>query len=151
MALYFWYCLTLFWSPPASLATRFHLKAVILIKAASFALSALQLRSGYPPPASYTNGMGRHSFVFMHHVSLANMIGFQVSERQRPTPSIDVAAAGCLGMWAHSAGGGKQRAEIFMPMYAVMAVVPPPLPPNPQPFHTLPVGLPGVCGASLCV
>ena len=32
---------------------RMHLRLLLLLKCASFALGALQLRSGYPPPASY--------------------------------------------------------------------------------------------------
>ena len=50
----FWYCLSLFWSPlETSGGAKAHLRAFILLRCASFACSALQLRSGYPPPASY--------------------------------------------------------------------------------------------------
>lgn len=50
----YWYCLTLFWSPlETSGGAKAHLRLFILLRSASFAVSALQLRSGYPPPASY--------------------------------------------------------------------------------------------------
>lgn len=50
----YWYCLSLFWSPlETSGGAKAHLRAFILLRSASFACSALQLRSGYPPPASY--------------------------------------------------------------------------------------------------
>eukprot|EP00887_Chlorella_sp_A99_P004668 scaffold4.g4668.t1 len=78
LALYFWYCLSLFWSPMASAAARAHLRVLLLLKSPAFALSALQLRTGYPPPASYGNGMGRHTFVFMRQVSTLSAICFQV-------------------------------------------------------------------------
>ena len=57
LGLYFGYCLSLFWSPLASAGARAHLRTLILIKSASFVLSALQLRTGYPPPASYRWGV----------------------------------------------------------------------------------------------
>lgn len=78
MTLFFWYCSTLVWSPadPAAHTPRDHLRVLLALKAASFALSALQLRTGYPPPASYANGMGRHTFVFMRSVSVPSSLAF---------------------------------------------------------------------------
>lgn len=91
MALFFWYCSSLVWDSPdyysadsgSSLAPsdslgvpRDHLRILLALKSASFALSALQLRTGYPPPASYANGMGRHTFVFMRSVSWPASLAF---------------------------------------------------------------------------
>ena len=78
MTLFFWYCSTLVWSPadPAAHTPRDHLRVLLALKAASFALSALQLRTGYPPPASYANGMGRHTFVFMRSISVPSSLAF---------------------------------------------------------------------------
>jgi hypothetical protein len=45
--------MTLFWSPLTGPTAHFHLRMVILLKSCSFAFNALQLRNGYPPPASY--------------------------------------------------------------------------------------------------
>jgi piezo-type mechanosensitive ion channel component 1/2 len=53
-----------------------HLRALMAAKTGSFALSAAQLRCGYPPPASYTNGMGRQTFVFMRSVTMASAVAF---------------------------------------------------------------------------
>lgn len=53
----YWYCLALYWSPSqGSGAARAHLRAFAALKSLSFVFSALQLRSGYPPPASYQCG-----------------------------------------------------------------------------------------------
>ncbi len=53
-ALVFWYCLSLYWSPlETSGAARAHLRVFAALKCLAFVFSALQLRSGYPPPASY--------------------------------------------------------------------------------------------------
>ena len=50
----YWYCLSLFWSPlEVSGAARGHLRVFAALKSLVFVFSALQLRSGYPPPASY--------------------------------------------------------------------------------------------------
>ncbi len=102
MALFFWYCSSLVWDPPdyysyypstsggssssggsgSSGVDSFgvprdqHLRILLALKSASFALSALQLRTGYPPPASYANGMGRHTFVFMRSVSWPASLAF---------------------------------------------------------------------------
>lgn len=52
--LVYWYCLSLFWSPlEVSGAARGHLRMFVALKSLVFVFSALQLRSGYPPPASY--------------------------------------------------------------------------------------------------
>ena len=61
--------------PPAGACM--HLRTLLLLKCVSFALGALQLRSGYPPPASFSNGMGRHTFWFMRHVSTPHAVAFQ--------------------------------------------------------------------------
>lgn len=48
------YALHLFWSPlETSSGAKAHLRVFLLLRSISFALSTLQLRSGYPPPASY--------------------------------------------------------------------------------------------------
>ena len=70
--------MSLFWSPLTSPTAPACLRTLLLLRCASFALSALQLRAGYPPPASYANGMGRHTFVFMRHISLANAFTFNL-------------------------------------------------------------------------
>lgn len=86
MIVYFWYCSSLIWNSDASRSYFFtkdlstaplgHIRAVLLLKCLSFAASALQLRSGYPPPASYSNGMGRHTFVFMRSISAPASLAF---------------------------------------------------------------------------
>ena len=53
MALFYYYTFSLFWSPFTGSKSRNQLRMLMLIKTASFALSALQLRSGYPPRASF--------------------------------------------------------------------------------------------------
>ncbi len=53
MALFYYYTFSLFWSPFSSSTARNQLRLLMLMKTASFALSALQLRSGYPPRASF--------------------------------------------------------------------------------------------------
>lgn len=53
-ALVYWYCLSLFWAPlEVSGAARGHLRVFAALKSLVFVFAALQLRSGYPPPASY--------------------------------------------------------------------------------------------------
>lgn len=53
MVLFYWYTMTLFWSPATGAAAKTHLRALIAIKSLYFTFSAMQLRNGYPPPASY--------------------------------------------------------------------------------------------------
>jgi len=53
MVLFYWYCLTLFWSVTTGTTAKAHLRIILLLKSITFAFSALQLRSGYPSPASY--------------------------------------------------------------------------------------------------
>lgn len=53
MILWLGYCLQLYWSPLTSQGARHILRVLLGLKCASFALGALQLRSGYPPAASY--------------------------------------------------------------------------------------------------
>lgn len=47
------YCMSLFWSPATSATAHAHLRVLMALNCMSLALSSLQLRSGYPPPASY--------------------------------------------------------------------------------------------------
>lgn len=53
MVLFYWYTMSLFWSPATSTGAKLHLRILVAIKSLSFTFSALQLRNGYPPPASY--------------------------------------------------------------------------------------------------
>ena len=48
-----WNAMHLFWSPATGGAAKAHLRVWVALRALSFALSALQLRHGYPPQASY--------------------------------------------------------------------------------------------------
>lgn len=68
MALWLTYALETFWSPLTSASARMLLRYVLALKCGSFALGALQLRSGYPPAAA-SSGMGRGTFWFMRHVN----------------------------------------------------------------------------------
>ncbi|KAK9824077.1 hypothetical protein WJX72_007565 [[Myrmecia] bisecta] len=78
MALFYWYCMELFWSPSTSSGARMHLRILMALKSLSFAFSALQLRTGYPPPASYRGGYGRHTYVFMRHAGTWGDLGFRI-------------------------------------------------------------------------
>lgn len=53
MGVVYGHCLRLFWSGTTSGAAKTHIRVILLLKSFSFAFSALQLRSGYPSPASY--------------------------------------------------------------------------------------------------
>ena len=53
MALFYWYTMMLFWSPATGAVAKTHLRVLMAIKSLYFTFSALQLRNGYPPPASY--------------------------------------------------------------------------------------------------
>jgi hypothetical protein len=53
MVLFYWYTMSLYWSPATSTTAKLHLRILIALKSLSFTFSALQLRNGYPPPASY--------------------------------------------------------------------------------------------------
>ena len=53
MVLFYWYTMTLFWSPATGGVAKTHLRVLIAIKSLYFTFSAMQLRNGYPPPASY--------------------------------------------------------------------------------------------------
>ena len=57
MGLFFWYSLSLFWSPATSAAAKAHLRVLMAAKTVSFVFSALQLRNGFPPPASYRRAL----------------------------------------------------------------------------------------------
>ena len=59
MALFYWYTMTLFWSPATGAAAKTHLRILIAIKSLYFTFSAMQLRNGYPPPASYRQALGQ--------------------------------------------------------------------------------------------
>lgn len=50
----------------------------MLLKCLAFAFGSLQLRSGFPPPASYSNGMGRHTFVFMRSLTIPSSLAFHI-------------------------------------------------------------------------
>jgi len=77
MCIFFWYCTSLVWySNHASGSSMNYLRCVMIIKCISFGLCALQIRSGYPPAASYSNGMGRHTFVFMRSISVPASLAF---------------------------------------------------------------------------
>lgn len=77
--IHFWYSEALVWSMGNSSTVHLmYLRMFLLLKCTSFALSALQLRSGYPPPASYSNGMGRHTFVFMRSISITSSAFFHI-------------------------------------------------------------------------
>ena len=76
-----------------------HLRTLLLLKCVSFALGALQLRSGYPPPASFSNGMGRHTFWFMRHVSTPHAVAFQAFMVTGGCVCIMWQAC-CAGLWS---------------------------------------------------
>lgn len=52
------------------------------LQAASWALSALQLRSGFPPRADFDGG-GRQRFLFFAKADAAHMVGFYVFQVRR--------------------------------------------------------------------
>lgn len=53
MAIFYPFVMDLFWSANTGTHARSDLRIVLLLKTLSFTFSALQLRHGYPPPASY--------------------------------------------------------------------------------------------------
>lgn len=78
VAVWMWYCSLLVWGPtsPATGLPELmlsgppeRLRLLLLVKCASFSLGALQLRSGYPPPASYSDGFGRQTLIFTRSLS----------------------------------------------------------------------------------
>lgn len=71
----FGYVMRLYWSPSTLPSARWYLSMLCALRCVSFALNALQLRSGYPPPASYRAGRGRHSIVFMRGISNLHALG----------------------------------------------------------------------------
>ncbi len=71
----FAYIMRLYWSQSTLPSARIYLSMLCVLRCVSFALNALQLRSGYPPPASYRAGRGRHSIVCMRAVSNWNAFG----------------------------------------------------------------------------
>lgn len=65
VALYFPTFLRLFWlAPPAAEAARSCVRVFLALKCGSAGLSALQLRSGFPPRASPTGTFAMHCGVF---------------------------------------------------------------------------------------
>lgn len=77
-----WHAMHLFWSPATGGAAKAHLRAWVALRALSFALSALQLRHGYPPQASHTYVQRTHVSCSQHillwsplrlHVSLTHL------------------------------------------------------------------------------
>ena len=77
--LLFWYCSLIIWSSSSPRTSpMIYFRILMVLKCLSFALSALQLRSGFPPPASYSNGMGRHTLIFMRSISAMSAIAFHI-------------------------------------------------------------------------
>eukprot|EP00775_Hariotina_reticulata_P007362 gene7362-7573_t len=76
-------CMSLFWAPvgigssgnAASGTTREHLRVFIVLKACSWVTTCLQLRSGFPPRASFDGG-GRQRFVFYSRPDVWHLMGF---------------------------------------------------------------------------
>jgi hypothetical protein len=74
------FCMSLFWSPAApssSSRAREHIRVFLVLKAASWVSSALQLRSGFPPRASFTGG-GRQMFVFYSKADVWHLMGYYI-------------------------------------------------------------------------
>lgn len=69
MVLFYWYTMTLFWSPATSTTAKLHLRVLMALKSLSFTFSALQLRNGYPPPASYRYQGSTMAFFRPSHVT----------------------------------------------------------------------------------
>lgn len=61
-----WNAMHLFWGPATGGAAKAHLRVWVALRALSFALSALQLRHGYPPQASYMYVQCNHTCCFEH-------------------------------------------------------------------------------------
>jgi hypothetical protein len=76
-------CMSLFWAPggvgssgsATSGTTREHLRVFIVLKACSWVTTCLQLRSGFPPRASFDGG-GRQRFVFYSKPDVWHLMGF---------------------------------------------------------------------------
>jgi hypothetical protein len=93
LVLFIPFCMSLFWSPVASVSssrTRQHISAFLVLKAASWVSSALQLRSGFPPRASFDGG-GRQRFVFYSKADVWHLTSFYVFQ-VRPTVQPPLAA-----------------------------------------------------------
>ncbi|KAK9863698.1 hypothetical protein WJX84_001768 [Apatococcus fuscideae] len=78
MAIFYPFVMNLFWSANTGTHARSDLRIILLLKTLSFTFSALQLRHGYPPPASYRGGQGRHAFVFMRHCNMPGWLGLKI-------------------------------------------------------------------------
>lgn len=71
------FTMRLFWSPATGPLAHTHLRVFLLLKCVSFTLNALQLRSGFPPRASFDGG-GRQRFMFFATPDIKHQIGFYV-------------------------------------------------------------------------
>jgi hypothetical protein len=81
------FCMSLFWSPVVSSSSsrpKEHLRVFLVLKAASWVSSALQLRSGFPPRASFTGG-GRQMFVFYSKADVWHLMGYYIFQVCSPT------------------------------------------------------------------
>ncbi|KAK9858804.1 hypothetical protein WJX84_000839, partial [Apatococcus fuscideae] len=78
IAIFYPFVMNLFWSANTGTHARSDLRIILVLKSLSFAFSALQLRHGYPPPASYRGGQGRHAFVFMRHCNMLGWLGLKI-------------------------------------------------------------------------
>jgi hypothetical protein len=86
--------MSLFWSPVASASTRQHVRVFMLLKSASWVSSALQLRSGFPPRASFDGG-GRQRFVFFSRADVWHLTAFYVFQvGGRGLPLVNVGRRG---------------------------------------------------------
>ncbi len=70
-------CMRLYWSPASGHTAHTHLRVFMLLKSISFVLNALQLRSGFPPRASFDGG-GRQRFFFYAKPDALHQIGFVI-------------------------------------------------------------------------
>ncbi|KAG1661156.1 hypothetical protein FOA52_002531 [Chlamydomonas sp. UWO 241] len=70
--------LALFWFPGAGAATHWHIRVLCALRLASSALSALQLRAGYPPLSRYGHAGGRHAMIFYSHPDQPHYVAFNI-------------------------------------------------------------------------
>ena len=87
LIIWMWYCSLLVWGPtsPATGVPELmmtgppeRLRLLLLVKSFSFSFNALQLRCGYPPPASYSDGFGRQTLIFMRSLTPLSSLGFRI-------------------------------------------------------------------------
>jgi hypothetical protein len=67
--------MALYWSPATGPTAHNHLRVFLGLKLVSFCLSGLQLKSGFPPRASFDGG-GRQQFFFFRKPDWQHMMGF---------------------------------------------------------------------------